>query len=107
MLAGRSVSEVERLEMAETWFDYLGETIPATQLDAVFRRAVLDHTTPYAINAFEMQMAYRAIQDEQATAAYEAAMERRRRDARHYECGRCGGMRWVFEDGLKRPCEGE
>lgn len=34
-------------------------------------------------------------------------MERRRRAVHHYDCERCGGQRWVFEDGMKRPCEGE
>lgn len=101
MLAGRSVSEVERLEMAETWFEYLGETIPATQLDAVFRRAVLDHTTPYAVNAPELLNAYRAMKAES-----QGETEEQYRKRMHIGCV-CNGEWWVFEDGLKRPCEGE
>lgn len=105
MLAGRSVSEVERLEMAETWFEYLGETIPAGQLDAAFRRAVLDHTTPYAINAFEMQMAYRAIKAEAEFARAKAEDDERYRREWHIGCV-CNAERFVMVDGKRVPCGG-
>lgn len=98
----------EKQIKAADWSEMLFAVgVPERRLFEVYERALRDHTSTYAINGYDLKLAWFRIRDEEAAAAVEAAMERRRRAVHHYDCERCGGQRWVFEDGMKRPCEGE
>lgn len=102
-IADPGVEQAKSIEWAEELYDI----VPVERLGEVFKRAIRDHDSTFPIDFYDLKLAWFRIRDEEATAAYEAAMERRRRAVHHYDCGRCGGQRWVFEDGMKRPCEGE
>lgn len=90
-VADPGVEQAKSIEWAEELYDI----VPVERLGEVFKRAIRDHDSTFPIDFYDLKLAWFRIRDEEATAAYEAAVERRRMEwdieYRHRDCPKCGG----------------
>lgn len=60
-MAGRLPTDEAKLALAEIWFEQISDEIPVDKLSECYQIAKANHTGPFAINAYELLDAMKAI----------------------------------------------
>jgi hypothetical protein len=66
VLANRPLVNAEMNEASEVWRDTLFDVVPLNSLKAAFDRAIKNHKSSFAVNAFDLLNAWRELEAEEA-----------------------------------------
>jgi hypothetical protein len=95
-LSSQRPTDEEKVVCCKAWTDVLMGVIPEADLTRSYKRAFRDHASNYAVNAYDLKVAYDKLVEEERAAKraeddrFMAVAEQRERNGVHrFECEHC------------------